>query len=272
MTDAHVHPEIVAWIAGAAFLYAVGVRRVGRDRARSWPAHRSAAFAAGLLVALAALESPLAWRAEDLLSAHMVQHLLLMLVAAPLIVLGAPLSLALRATRGRAHGRLAAAVRSRPARVLTHPLLTWTAFAAATVGTHLTGFYDLAVREAAVHLLEHALYIVTALLFWLPVLGTNPVRQVHSWLGRTLYLLLSMPPMSAVSVLLIYATAPRYPTYAESARVQGVSALADQQEAGAYMWVFGSLVIVGMTVAIGWQALMREERRQRALEALEGGT
>ncbi len=269
MNAGHVHLEVVAWVVAAGVLYAAGVRRARRRRSRAWPVRRTLAFAAGLVAVLAALASPLAWRAETLLSAHMLQHLVLTLVAAPLVVLGAPLSLALQASRERPRARLAQIIRSRAVRLVTHPLVTWTAFAATLLATHLTGLYDLAVRNAAVHGIEHALYAGTALLFWLPVLGTNPVRKLHGWLGRTLYLLLAMPPMSAVSAALVYADAPRYPSYAASARELGISALADQQLAGAYMWVFGSLLMVTATVAIGWQALLREERRQQALDAME---
>lgn len=271
MSGAHFHLEIVAGVAACAILYACGLRRVRQRRSRAWPVRRTLAFAAGLIAALAALASPLAWRADTLLSAHMLQHLVLTLVAAPLVVIGAPLSLALQALRERPRARLAQIVRSRPVRLLTHPLVTWSAFAATLLATHLTGFYDLAVRQAPVHGLEHALYAATALLFWLPVLGANPVRRLHGWLGRTLYLLVAMTPMSTVSAALVYADAPRYPSYVASARELGVSALADQQVAGAYMWVFGSLLMVTATVAIGWQALLREERRQQALDALEAG-
>jgi putative membrane protein len=271
MTDAHLHVEIVAWLAAAAILYAAGVRRARRRRPGAWPMRRAAAFAAGLLAALVALASPLAWRGETLLSAHMLQHLVLTLVAAPLVVLGAPVSLALQASRGHGRRRLAAIVRSRAVRLLTHPLVAWSAFAATMLATHLTGFYDLALRSSAAHALEHGLYIATALLFWLPVLGINPVRRLHGWLGRTLYLLTAMTPMSAISAALVYADAPRYPSYAASARGLGVSALHDQQVAGAYMWVFGSMLMVGATVVLGWEALVREERRQQALDALEAG-
>lgn len=269
MSGAHVHLEVVAWLAAAALLYVAGVRRVRRRRSRAWPARRSLAFAGGLVAAAVALASPLGWRAEALLSAHMLQHLLLTLVAAPLVVLGAPLSLALQAARARPRARLARIVRSRGVRVVTHPLVAWSAFSATMVATHLTGFYDLALRSEIAHGVEHALYVATALLFWLPLLGANPVHRLHGWLGRTLYLLVAMTPMSAVSAALIYADRPRYPSYGASARELGISALVDQQLAGAYMWVFGSLLMVTATVAIGWQALLREERRQRVLDALE---
>ena len=81
-----------------------------------------------------------------------------------------------------------------------------------------------------------------------------------------------MPPMSAVAVVLLYAETPRYPSYVEAARAHGFSALLDQQDGAAIMWVAGSMAMVAASVAIGWQALVREERRQRAIDALEAGT
>jgi putative membrane protein len=267
--DVHVHPAVVVWAAAAAVLYVGGVRAVAGHRTRPWPAGRTAAFLAGVAVALAALASPLAARAEDSLSAHMWQHLLLTFAAAPLVVLGAPLSLALRALRGGARARLAGIVRSRGARALAHPATTWTTFTGAIAATHLSGLYDLALRNGAVHAAEHALYLGAGLLFWLPVLGANPVPQVRSWLGRTAYLILALPPMSAVAAALVYAEAPRYPTYAEAATARGVSALADQQEAGAIMAVGASAVLVTAAFVRTWQALLDEERRQRVLDTLE---
>jgi putative copper resistance protein D len=272
VSDGHIHPALVVWLLAAGAFYLACVRRVHATRSRRWPARRSAAFAAGIAVALAGVASPLAAQAEIRLADHMVQHLLLMLVAAPLLVAGAPLSLALQALRGRPRERLAAAVRSRPVRVLAHPLVAFSVFAAATVATHLTGFYDLAVRDGGVHLLEHAIYLASALLFWLPVVGTNPVPQLRTWITRTIYLILAMPPMSAVAVVLLYAETPRYPSYVEAARAHGFSALLDQQDGAAIMWVAGSMAMVAASVAIGWQALVREERRQRAIDALEAGT
>lgn len=260
-----LHLWALAGTLAALVLYAAGVRAVSRHRSRGWPARRSAAFAAGLAAGVVAVASPLAALAEERLSAHMWQHLLLAFVAAPLVVLGAPLSLALQSLRDPWRQRLAGAVRSRAGRGLVHPLTTWTLFATAVVATHLTGFYDAAARSEALHALEHALYISTGLLFWVPVIGTNPVRQVHSWLGRAAYLVLAMPPMSAVAAVLVYAEAPRYPSYA------GPGALADQQAAGAIMAVAGAAVLVTAGFVRAWQAILDEERRQRVLDGLEAG-
>jgi putative membrane protein len=261
---------VLAIAAAYAGLYLAAAGRV-RAAGRSWPAHRTAAFVAGLAVAAIVLASPLADRAGARLSAHMWQHLALTFLAAPLLVGGAPVALALRATsmsRGP-HRALLGLVRSRAARALTHPVVTWTAFTGTMAATHLSGWYDAALRDGVVHGLEHAAYLFTAMLFWAPVAGANPLRGVRSWIGRTIYLILAMVPMSTVAVLLVYAQHVRYPAYAARAHAAGVSALVDQQTAGDVMWVVGSLAMVAATVAVGGEALVREERRQRAIDALE---
>jgi putative copper resistance protein D len=243
-----------------AVLYAAGVRRV-RQAGRPWPAVRTGAFVAGLVIAVAVLASPLADRADQTLTAHMWQHLALTLVVAPLLVGGAPVALAL-------HRALLGVVRSRAIRVVTHPLATWTAFTGTVAVTHLTAWYDAALRDSLLHGLEHAAYLGSAMLFWAPVIGANPLRALRSWIGRTIYLIVAMVPMSTVSVLLVYAQDPRYPTYAHRAG-SSAAALVDQQNGGDIMWVIGSMVMVGATVAVGFDALLREERRQRAVDALE---
>src|SRR5919201_448423 len=120
---------------------------------RGWPAARTAAFAAGLAVLVFALGSGLDAYGDRLLSIHMVQHLVLTLVAPPLLLLGRPLELALRALRGASRERLARAVRMR-----LSPALTWCPFVVVMAGSHLPPVYDAAVRHPAVHELEHALY------------------------------------------------------------------------------------------------------------------
>jgi cytochrome c oxidase assembly factor CtaG len=201
----------------------------------------------------------------------MVQHLALALVAAPLLVAGAPVALALRALpRGGRHG-LADVIRSKPARVLTHPLVTWTLFAATMIGTHLTGLYEATLRDPALHAAEHVLYLGTAVLFWLPVLGAEPIPHRPAWAARMLYLLTAMPAMGFAGIVLSTDEHVRYAAYLAPARRLGVSALADQHAAGAIMWVGGSAIAAVLTMVAAWTALMQEERRAVAREAYLDG-
>jgi putative copper resistance protein D len=275
-------PPVLAVVAAGAYLLAAlslrgrrgdraamtargGAGAASGARASPWPARRTAAFLAGLAVLAGALGSELAVRAEGLLSAHVAEHLLLTMVAAPLLVAGAPVALALRALRGAPHARLAEAVRSRAARSVTRPAVAWTLLAMVTIAVHVPIVYDSALRSAPLHALEHVALLTSATLFWLPLVGTNPVRHRLSSLGAVAYLLLAMVPMTLVGVWLASASTVVYQTHA-TARALGVAPLADQASAGAAMWLAGSLVLVVAIVGLGMRALLREESRALARE------
>jgi len=237
-----------AELLAAAAAYVWAARRVQR-----WPLWRTAAFLAGLAalaVALLALDSA----ADRTLTAHMVQHLVLVYAAVPLLVLGSPIALGLRAA-GRPARRLLRAP------VLAHPLAGWLALPAAMAVTHFTGLYDLAVRQPVVHVAEHALYLAAAALFWRPVIGADPVPHRPGFAGRVLYLMLAAGPLALVGVAMQASAHPWYEAYA------GPGALADQHDAGAVMWVGGGLALAAATMAVAWSALLREHRRQMAYEA-----
>ena len=236
-------------LIAVAVAYLWGARRV-----RGWPAWRAAAFVAGLAalaVALVALDAG----ADRTLVAHMVQHLVLVFVAAPLLVLGSPVALALRATRRGARRVLAV-----PA--LAHPLVAWCALPAAMAGTHFSGLYELALRQPVVHVAEHVLYLVAAALFWRPVLGADPVPRRPRFVGRVLYLMLAAGPLALVGVALQQSDRVWYAAYA------GPGGLADQRDAGAVMWVGGGLALAAITLGVAWSALLREHRRQLAYEEM----
>jgi cytochrome c oxidase assembly factor CtaG len=264
-------PGLLASAVTVLAAYGWGVARVGRVGAGRWPPARTAAFALGVAAVLVALLSGLDGYADELLSIHMVQHLALALVAAPLLVAGAPVALALRALPRGGRRTLGAALRSRVVRALTHPLTAWTLFAGTMLATHLTGIYELALRHPAVHAAEHLAYLATAMLFWLPLLAPEPLPHRLGPLGRLIYLLAAMPAMAFVGVVLAGGDAVRYPAYVAPARALGISAVADQHAAGMLMWVGGSLLAAGLTVGVAWSALLREERRAAAREAYLDG-
>jgi cytochrome c oxidase assembly factor CtaG len=268
-THWQLDPGLALLALAALALYGWGVRRAGRGR--GWPWTRAAAFAAGVAAALAALCSGLDGYATELLSIHMAQHLALTLVAAPLLVAGAPLALALRTLPRGGRQALARLLRSRVVALLTHPLSTWTLFVGVILASHLTGLYEAALRHPAVHAGEHLLFLATGILFWLPVLGIEPIRHRPGWVGRTLYLLLAMPAMGFVGVVLSISAHVRYPSYVAPARAMGVSALGDQHAAGALMWAGGSILAAALTAWISWSWLVREEAREVAREAYVDG-
>jgi putative membrane protein len=245
----------LAPLVAAALAYVAAARR-----ARGWPRWRSSAWLAGLAV-LALCLAGLDDQADRRLSAHMLQHAGLTLLAPPLLLLAAPARLALRAASGSTRRALAAALGGRALRTLCHPLAAWTLFCATLLATHLTGVYELALRSPLVHALEHAAYFWTAVLFWLPLAGATPVPYRLGPLGALAYLMTAMPVMVALGIWLGGATL-RYPAYA------GPGALADQHAAAAIMLGSGALAMLAAVLALVWPALLREERRQRAREAV----
>lgn len=249
-------------VAAAATLYLAGAARIYPR----WQVRRTAAFLAGLGCILVAIDSGIGAFDDQLLSVHMVQHMLLLLVAPLLLLAGRPVILALRALPPRRR-RTLAAVLYRLASV-TRPAVGLATFSAIVVGTHLPAFYDATLRHPAMHDSEHALYLVAGLLLWWPLLDADPVPAHRlSGLGRLVYLLATMPAMAIVGAYLNRHLTLVYPPYGPPGRALGVSAVVDQQQAGAIMWVAGSAILIGVGLWVAIAALVAEERRQQAREA-----
>jgi putative membrane protein len=257
-------PGVLLALALTGAAYALGVRRAGR-----WSPWRSAAFAAGLVLVAVALCSGLDPWSERLLSVHMVQHLLLGTLAPLALVTGAPVRLALRAARRPARRRIARALHTPLAAVLGHPATGWAALTAVLLGTHLTGLYELALRDPLVHELEHLAYLGAGLLFWAPLVAADPLPRRAGIVGRMAWLLASMIPMGVVGARLL-SGALAYPAYVAPARALGIAPLENQRDAASLMWVGGTLVVALALVALVYGALRREEARQRRREAALG--
>lgn len=238
------------------FLLAIGLMATYALGARSArtpvPRVRRAAFVSGVAVVALAVGSPLDAYAGALLSVHMVQHLLLMLVGAPLILLGRPLSLARRSDAGRR--ALPRLLRSPAAQALTHPVVTWSLYAAVLWGTHFTPVYQAALESTPVHALEHAVYLGAALLFWFPVIGAEPSPHRLPYAARLLYLFLAGPLQAFLGLAINQAAVPLYRHYATLERAWGPTPLADQQAAGLLMWIAGGLGMLAavLLVAAAW--------------------
>ena len=243
----------------AALLYARGGRRRGpgrRDprerRRRDW------AFYAGLLTILIALDTPLDPLADTLFAAHMTQHLLLLMVAPPLIVYSAPwlqlwqpLPLGFRRTVAKsvARDRWTAPLRAL-AKLLARPIPAWIVFNVVLVAWHVPVLYDATLSNEAVHDLEHTTFLVSGLLFWLQVIDSPPVRARLTYAARAVYVTAALLVSWVLAIVLALASEPFYSAYAHLAhRPGGLSALADQQIAGGVMWVPGS---IPFTIAIIW--------------------
>ncbi|HLH13758.1 MAG TPA: cytochrome c oxidase assembly protein [Solirubrobacteraceae bacterium] len=248
---------IDAEAAVACALYAWGVLRV-----RRWRAVWCCSFLAGVGIVLVALQSGVDAYDDRLLSDHMVQHMLLLFAAPPLLLLGRPVTLALRGPRRHALARVL--IRARP---LTNPYVLVPVFSLVLLLTHLTGFYEVTLRHQLVHDFEHAIFLAVGLLFWTPLLDANPLATRRlGGVGRLVYVLAAMPAMAAIGAYLNRSPTLVYPAYGPPARALGVSALADQAQAGAIMWVGGGVTLVAAGLYLAMAAMSAEERRLQARE------
>lgn len=253
----------VAVPAGAiAALYLLGVRRAGGR----WPARRTTAFLAGIGAVLVALQSGLDTYDDRMLSDHMVQHLLLLAVAPPLLLGGRPVILALRALApSRRRGLARALDRTRP---FTGPAASLGLFTAVVLLTHLPSFYDATLSHPALHDAEHAAYLGAGLLMFSPLLDGDPApRHRLEGLGKLVYFIVAMMPMALIGAYLNRHATLVYPAYGPPARTLGISALDDQAQAGAIMWVLGGSIMVAVGLWAAVAAMVAEERRQVARDA-----
>lgn len=244
-----VEPGTVVLAAVAVTLYARGWQVLAtRDPA---PRRRDAAlFGAGVVTTCVALLSPVDVYADALLWVHMVQHLLLVFVAAPLLAGSRPITVLLAGLPERPASALRALGHTPVTRVVMHPMVAWVLFAATGWVVHFSPLFDLALRYPVVHALEHALFLFAALLFWRPVVGREPL----SYPLRLLYLGLAMPQNTFLALAIYSANHPLYDTYVRLRRPWGPSVLDDQRLGGGLMWVAGdlTLLVAVLAVAAAW--------------------
>ena len=228
------------------------------------PALRRWSFLTGLLAIEVALPSGIERYDTTLFSVHMVQHMLLTLVAPPLLALGAPVTQLLRAASPATRARwILPVLRSRLVGVLSHPVVAWLVFASVMWATHFSPLFDLALEVPLVHDLEHVLYLGSAMLFWWPAVGLDPAPRRMGHPGRILYLFLQMPQNSFLAMAILFAEAPLYPHYLTLGSPYGINALADQRLAAGLMWFVGDVIFLAALLAVlaGW---MRSEDRGAA--------
>jgi putative membrane protein len=236
----------ISMLLMTAALYVRGFRLLHHQMPDRFPNWRLTGFIGGIATLLVAIASPLEEFDDQLLQVHMMQHLILMLIAPTLLLAGAPAIVFVRAMPPRlAKSLLGPAIRSRVVRRLfawlTEPIVCWLAFAAAFWIWHLPGFFQLALRSERWHVVEHGCFFVTALLFWYPVI--QPWPSVAKWPRWSMipYLLLADGQNTILAALFIFSDRLIYPFYATVPRVAGFTPLGDQIVAGAIMWVPGSL-------------------------------
>jgi putative copper resistance protein D len=260
-------PVVTVLVVALAGLYLWGVVRVARRHPKNpWPLWRTGMFLAGLAVIVIATQSGIGSYDDVLFWDHMIQHLMLIMVAPPLLVVGQPVTLLLHASRNPLHTWVKLLLRSRLITALTWPPVGVVAYAATIVGTHLTGFMNLTMDHQWVHDSEHALYLIVGYLYFLPLVGREPIRWRVSYPVRLFLLFVAMPIDAYTGVVLgSTGTAP----FPMPARNWGPSVLDDVHLGGAVMWVGGAAImfVMIMFVFLAWSRDTRASSRFGWLES-----
>jgi cytochrome c oxidase assembly factor CtaG len=279
LLDWSLDPLVALPLLALALLYLRGRRRI-RERGQRWPAQRTGCFLGGLAAIAIALQSPLEAYDTALFSVHVVQHLTLTMVAAPLLAMGAPITMLLMTVPVRSRKRIVKVVHSRPVRVIGHPLIAWVLFTATLYALYFSPLFDLSLRNRQVHDLVHLHFIAVGLLFWWPVVGIDPTRWRIHHLARVLFVFLMVPFHAFLGVAIMSSRTLLAPSLASFVRPWGPTPLADQQAGGAIMWGVGDVISLVSVIAIlaAWasyeeKVAAREDRRiarERGARAGEG--
>ena len=264
-------PAALVLIPLAALLYARGLASLGSPR-RFHDGWRPLAFYLGLASALAALVGPLDHLAGELFLAHMVQHVVLILVAVPLVLLGAPVIPMMRGVpRVVRRNALIPLLKLRLVRailrLISQPLVAWPLFVGSFLGWHFALAFEAAATNEAVHVLEHASFAIGAYLFWWNIIDPLPLKANLSYLARVPYIFMTVVPNFILGAFLAFAPTAWYGVYAASAARYGMTGLEDQQLGGVIMWIPGSFIIGTALVIDLAMAVRLEQREQLALEA-----
>ena len=261
-------PALIAPLIAAAVIWIAAVRRVNaRHPFNPVPRRRSVYFLAGVAAIAIALQSGIERYDTTLFSVHMVQHILLTMVAAPLIALGGPVTLALRVASPAGRQRVIMPIlHSRAIRVISHPVVAWLLFAGVMWGAHFSLLFDAALEDRGIHDLEHLLFLGAGLLFWWPAVAVDPAPRRLGHPARILYVFLQMPQNTFLAVALLGASQPLYEHYVTLARTWGPDPLADQQMAAGIMWLVGDLLFLGAVFALIASWMRAEDRGTAAAD------
>ncbi|MDO8731882.1 MAG: cytochrome c oxidase assembly protein [Actinomycetota bacterium] len=239
-------------------------RAARRDR---WHAGQTVCFLTGIgLIAIIYLGPIAAW-SHTFFWAHMTQHLVVMMAAAPLLVLGSPMTLIFKASSDATRRRwFAPIMRSRSVRILTNSVVTWLLFAAVLLGVHFTAFYNWALVNHDVDaFLEQPVYLIAAFLFYFPLIGSNlqPRRPTHA--TRMISLALMMIPEAITGAVIYFSPVLLYPAFAVP-RPFGLDPIGDQQLSGALMWALVMVVDAGWLMLAATEWFTSEERRGQRID------
>jgi len=280
LLDWSFDPLVALPLLAAALLYLRGRQHI-LERGQRWQTQRTICFLLGLGVIALALQSPIEAYDTALFSVHASQHLLLAMVAAPLLALGAPITMLLMTSTPKWRKRIVRVVHSLPVRVIGYPLIAWVLFTMTLYALYFSPLFDLSLRNPWVHDAIHLHFIAVGLLFWWPVVGIDPTRWRLHHLARVLYVFLMVPFHAFLGVAILNSGHLLAPTLADFVRPWGSSPLADQRAGGAIMWGAGDIISLVVVIAIlaSWasyeeKVAAREDRRiareRAALQAAAG--
>ncbi|MGQ4512895.1 cytochrome c oxidase assembly protein [Streptomyces sp. DW26H14] len=247
-------------------LYGWGVLRL-RRRGDAWSPGRSASFLLGVLLVGLTMCTGLNDYGMVMFSVHMVQHMLISMVAPILLLLGAPVTLALRTLpvlgRGRKGPRelLLMLLHSRFVRVVSHPVFTIPVFIASLYGLYFTPIFDFLMRSEAGHIVMMVHFLAVGLLFFWPIMGIDPGPHRSGYLMRMLELFAGMPFHAFFGIALMMASQPMINTYRHPAASLGVDALSDQTAAGGIAWAFSEVPSVLVLLALVFQWYRSDQRQ-----------
>jgi cytochrome c oxidase assembly factor CtaG len=243
-------PVVTAGLVVVAVGYLALVWRVRRDHpVRPWPVARTLSFLAGLGVVAVATQSSIGAYDDVLFWIHMWQHLLLLMVAPPLLLLGQPITLVLHAIGNPVHTFVKQIVRSKVVSALTFPPLGVALYMGTVVGTHLTSFMNVALTHPVAHDAEHALYLLAGYLYFLPLIGREPIRWRLSFPTKLFLLVLAMPVDTFTGVVLNQTNHELFPAYV-GRRDWGPTLVGDLHAGGAVMWIGGDAIMLVMVLAL----------------------
>jgi putative membrane protein len=277
MPHAHHAPVESAWVSAglilAALIYlrgSVRVRRLDRDSVGGW---RSASFTLGLLLIWVATASPLAALDHDMLTAHMVQHLLLMTFAPPLILPGASVKTFVYGLPHRFVQVMGQLFQSTGLHqvwsALTHPAICWLGAASTLIAWHIPAMFALGLRAQMWHGIEQASFLATGLLFWWPVVQPLPNSLKWPESSILLYLFLATLPCDILSGFLVFCDRVVYPVFLSSPQSFALSALEDQQCAGALMWTCVTVVYLIAAAILAVRLLFPHRSEEQSILQFE---
>jgi len=253
-------PGIVLPMLLFATMYGAGALRRGNPARLRW---RHASFAAGWLSLFLALTSPIHELGEQLFSAHMLQHEIMMLVSAPLIAAAHPAATCLWAFAPRQRSAIGAwmhRIESSPVmRFISAPLNAWILGAAALWVWHVPALYQATLRSDWIHAAQHLSFFLSAVVFWSALYGMG--RSATNFGAATLYVFGTAVHCSALGALLTFSSVLWYPAYANSTMRWGLTPLDDQQLGGVIMWVPSGVVFIAIALALIARWISESDRR-----------